>query len=58
MPTDWWKNTIIYEISFWSFKDSNGDVIGDTISVFGKVFRYTSQIRNEKWRWMGKDINN
>lgn len=26
---DWWKYTTIYEIFVWSFKDSNGDGIGD-----------------------------
>lgn len=26
---DWWKYTTIYEIYIWSFKDSNGDGIGD-----------------------------
>lgn len=25
----WWKHTTIYEIFVWSFKDSNGDGIGD-----------------------------
>lgn len=26
---DWWKYTTIYEVYIWSFKDSNGDGIGD-----------------------------
>lgn len=26
---DWWKYTTIYEVYVWSFKDSNGDGVGD-----------------------------
>lgn len=29
IDTDWWKYTTIYEIYIRSFKDSNGDGIGD-----------------------------
>lgn len=29
LDTEWWKHTIIYELIVNSFKDSNGDGIGD-----------------------------
>lgn len=29
IDTDWWKHTTLYEIYIPSFKDSNGDGIGD-----------------------------
>lgn len=29
LDKNWWKNTEIYEVFIMSFKDSNGDGIGD-----------------------------
>lgn len=34
---DWWKYTTIYEIYIWSFKDSNGDGIGDIKGNYRKI---------------------
>lgn len=34
LDTTWWKNTIVYQIYIWSFKDSNGDGIGDLNGLF------------------------
>ncbi len=37
MKTNWWKNAVIYEIYCRSFKDTNGDGIGDLNGVIEKL---------------------
>ncbi|CAH0393663.1 unnamed protein product [Bemisia tabaci] len=34
---DWWETSVIYQIFPWSFKDSNGDGIGDLNGIYEKL---------------------
>lgn len=37
LDTEWWKHTILYEIIPYTFKDSNGDGIGDLKGIISKL---------------------
>ena len=37
MEKDWWKYSVVYQVYPQSFKDSNGDGIGDLKGVIEKL---------------------
>lgn len=44
LDTDWWKHTIIYEIYISSFKDSNGDGLGDIKGKYKYNFEFSEHL--------------
>lgn len=37
IPRTWWKQAVIYQIYPASFKDSNGDGLGDIAGIISKI---------------------
>ncbi len=46
-PTEWWRQAVVYQIYPRSFKDSNGDGIGDLRGILSKL---------DYLKWLGVDV--
>ena len=49
MKKTWWKESVVYQIYPKSFKDSNGDGIGDIRGIIEKLDYLKELVENVLW---------
>lgn len=50
MQKEWWKEAVIYQIYPRSFKDSNGDKIGDIPGIIEKLDYLNVGNNSRRWK--------